>query len=401
MPLSKSLSARALVVSALGGETAPDFKVAECDDTAALLQGLSITEGAVDIGAAGTAMRFLTAYYAATPGVHVVLTGSERMLRRPIGPLVEALRTLGADISYEGQEGYPPLAIRGKKLPGGAVEINSEISSQYISALLMVAPVMRDGIALTLGGTAVSMPYIRMTLAVMERFGVEASVEGNRITVAPARYCASPGFAVEGDWSAASYWFEIQALTCGWTALEGLTEDSLQGDKALIPLYDNLGVETSFEKNPPCACLEATPDLSPRFTADMSDTPDLAQAVAVTCAMLGVPFTLTGLRSLRIKETDRIAALAAELAKVGILLDIEGDEAISWDGTRRPIAMIPEFDTYNDHRMAMALAPVAVYIPGIVIRDASVVSKSYPGFWNDLRTAGFTVEEVAETGESS
>lgn len=400
LPLSKSISNRALIINALAGAEAPLEGVADCDDTRAMLAALADPQASVvNIGAAGTAMRFLTAYFAAQPGRAVTIDGSERMRKRPIGPLVEALRAIGADIRYAGTEGFPPLEIHGRQLAGGAVSIDSGVSSQYISALLMIAPVTERGLTLTLEGEPVSTPYIRMTLGIMSAFGITGEKDGNIISIPRGSYVRPDSFTVEADWSAASYWYEIQALTCGWTALDGLTEHSLQGDSACIDLFKELGVESGFETSPCRASLEATPDLTPRFTADLSDTPDIAQTVAVTCSMLGVPFRITGLRSLRIKETDRIAALAAELLKVGVVLTIEGDDAIEWDGARRPIAEMPEFDTYDDHRMALAFAPVAVFIPGIVIKNAEVVSKSYPNYWNDLTSAGFRVEEIKEATE--
>lgn len=400
LPLSKSISNRALIINALAGAAAPLEGVADCDDTRAMLAALADPQAPdVNIGAAGTAMRFLTAYFAAQPDRIVTLDGSERMRKRPIGPLVEALRAIGADIRYAGEEGFPPLEIHGRQLAGGTVSIDSGVSSQYISALLMIAPVTESGITLTLEGEPVSTPYIRMTLDIMRAFGITGEKEGDTIRVPHGRYTLPDSFTVEADWSAASYWYEIQALTCGWTALDGLTEHSPQGDSACIGLFSQLGVETGFETAPCRADLEASPDLTPRFTADLSDTPDIAQTIAVTCSMLGVPFRISGLRSLRIKETDRIAALAAELLKVGVVLTVEGDDIIEWDGARRPLTEMPEFDTYDDHRMALAFAPVAVFIPGIVIKDAGVVSKSYPGYWNDLTAAGFRIEEIKEEAE--
>lgn len=394
LPLSKSISNRALIINALT-PGAPELKsVAQCDDTDAMATALKSGETTVDIGAAGTAMRFLTAYFAAKPGCDVILTGSDRMLERPIAPLVDALRSIGADIAYSGKEGFPPLHIKGKTLTGGNITIDAGISSQYISALMMIAPVLESGLTITLDGDIISMPYIRMTASIMEKYGISPEIEGNTITIASGTYTAPAGFEVEADWSAASYWFEIQALTCGWTALLGLHEHSCQGDSGIVDLFRDLGVETGFETEPLRASLEASPELSPRFTADLSSTPDVAQTFAVTCAMLGVPFRLSGLRSLRIKETDRIAALSQELLKVGVMVQTEGDEVIEWDGKRRPVTEIPSFDTYSDHRMAMAFAPVAVFIPGIVIKDAGVVTKSYPEFWNHLTKAGFTVENA-------
>lgn len=403
LPLSKSISNRALIINALTPGATQLTNVADCDDTKAMRSALTSSDTIVNIGAAGTAMRFLTAFYAVAEGKTITINGSERMRKRPIAPLVDALRSLGADIGYGGNEGFPPLTIKGKKLSGGEVAIDSSVSSQYISALMMIAPTMENGLAITLSGSTISQPYIRLTADIMSRYGVEATIEGNTINIPSATYSAPVDFEIEADWSAASYWFEIQALTCGWTALDGLWEQSPQGDSSIAETFRELGVECSFETAPQRAQLEASPDLTPRFVANMESTPDVAQTFAVTCAMLGVPFRISGLRSLRIKETDRIAALAAELLKVGVVLDTEkttdGDEIISWDGKRRPVGEIPEFDTYDDHRMAMAFAPVAVFIPGIVINNAEVVSKSYPGFWDDLRSAGFTVEEIAEEAQ--
>ena len=400
LPLSKSISNRALIINALTPDSTPLSKVADCDDTEAMITALSSQNNKeVNIGAAGTAMRFLTAYFAVQPGREVTLTGSDRMCNRPIAPLVDALKSIGADISYVDKDGFPPLAIKGKSLAGGTVRIDAGVSSQYISALMMIAPVLEKGLAITLEGDIISMPYIRMTAQIMEQYGVTIEIEGNRITVPHSKYTPPQNFEIEADWSAASYWFEIQALTCGWTTLSGLQEKSCQGDSSIVELFRELGVETGFEKSPLQASLEASPDLSPRFYADLSSTPDVAQTFAVTCAMLGVPFRLSGLRSLRIKETDRIDALYRELLKVGVVLETEGDEAISWDGVRRPVSEIPAFDTYSDHRMALSLAPVAVFIPGIIINDAEVVTKSYPGYWDDLRKAGFNIEDCSESTE--
>ena len=351
LPLSKSMSNRALIISALTlGSKLPE-EVAVCDDTAALTAALCSSEPTVDIGAAGTAMRFLTAYFAALPGRKVTLGGNERMSHRPIGPLVDALRSCGASISYLGEEGFPPLEIEGKRLTGGAITMRADVSSQFVSALLMVAPAMTGGLTVTL--------------------------------------------ELEADWSAATFWYEIEAITSGFVSLRGLREDSLQPDRRVADIFSSLGVDTCFEgEEPGVTDLLASPDLSPRLNVDLSDTPDAAQAIAVTCSMIGIPFRLSGLSSLKIKETDRLMALIAELEKVGVVLERIGDHTLVWDGRRRPILELPAFDTYDDHRMAMALAPVAVYLPGIVVRDIEVVSKSYPGYWDSLREAGFRLDDA-------
>lgn len=257
---------------------------------------------------------------------------------------------------------------------------------------------MQRGLRLTLVGEPASEPYMAMTLDMMRRWGASVDRQGAVIEVAPGAYRTPDGFEVEADWSAASYWYEIEALTSGWLTLRGLDRpaDSLQGDSRCAGLFTGLGVETEPEGENGGIDLVASPDVAPRFVADMADTPDIVQTVAVSCAMLGVPFRLTGVASLRIKETDRIEALRRELLKVGVIMQTEGDDCIFWESARRPVTEIPVFDTYDDHRMAMAFAPVAIYIPGAVVRDAGVVAKSYPGFWDDLRAAGFTVEEFSE-----
>lgn len=397
LPLSKSISNRALIINALAAGNNDLPAVAKCDDTDVIVKALADPSAtSVNIGAAGTAMRFLTAYYAASPGLTVELDGSERMRERPIGVLVDALRQLGADIQYTGKEGFPPLRIKGKILVGGNLSVPSDISSQYISALMMVAPVMETGLELTLVGETISMPYIRMTASMMQQAGAKIEIERNLIAIKPGGYNTGSLDAVEADWSAASYWFEIEALSSGFITLDNLRCDSIQGDCKVVEYFKNLGVTSEFNDESGNVELMGNPDQAPRITLDMTDTPDLAQTVAVTCAMLGIPFELTGLASLHIKETDRIEALANELLKVGVILDTERNDAISWDGRRRPITEMPVFDTYKDHRMAMAFAPVSLYIPGICIRDVEVVSKSYPDFWNDLRGAGFQIAEAEE-----
>lgn len=405
LPLSKSISNRALIINALTPGASPLPRVAQCDDTDAMAVALASPDAReINIGAAGTAMRFLTAFYAATERTQAVtLDGSERMRRRPIGPLVDALRTLGADIEYAGEEGFPPLVIKGRKLSGGAISIPASISSQYVSALLMAAPVMEQGLEITLEGEVMSLPYIKMTLGMMAEAGAKADMEGNVIKVGPGGYRAGSPLTVEADWSAAAFWYELDALTAGWLTIEGglrRPSESLQGDAAAEGIFLRLGVTTEWddlEEGGDCE-LSGNPDADARLDTDLRHTPDLTQPVVVTCAMLGIPFTISGLDSLRIKETDRLEALRMELAKLGLTVEITDDPlrgiTLSWDGSRKPVFEAPAFDTYDDHRMAMAFAPVAAMIPGTVIRSAEVVSKSYPGFWDALGEAGFTVEEI-------
>lgn len=395
LPLSKSESNRQLIIAALTPGAELPEPVADCDDTDALLAALRGSgKGHVNIGAAGTAMRFLTAYFAGRNGAEVTLDGSERMRQRPIAPLVDALRTLGADIEYAGAEGFPPLRIKGRELEGGEVEMDASVSSQYVSALLMIAPAMHRGLRLKLRGHIVSLPYIRMTLSLMASAGIKAvfNEDSGEISVGPGEYRAGLP-PVEGDWSAASYWFEIAAVSTDGVTLRGLRSRSLQGDAAVRSLFEVTGLESRFESNGDLH-LQLTPDAGSQLQVDLADNPDLAQTLAVTCCLLSVPFTLTGLDSLRIKETDRLAALQMELSKLGFVTDIPSEGMLQWRGVRfNPGEEIEPIETYSDHRMAMAFAPAALFYPGLQINGAEVVSKSYPQFWRHLRQVGFTIEE--------
>lgn len=396
LPLSKSISNRALVINALTDGALPLKKVAKCDDTDVMVAALSSDEACVNIGAAGTAMRFLTAYYSSQPGREIVIDGTERMRHRPIAVLVDALRACGATIEYAGEECYPPLRISGKKLHGGDITLSASVSSQYISALLMIAPTMEQGLRLTLEGDIISRPYIMMTLSMMRQWGVESEFVGNIITIAPQKY-APIDFEVEADWSAASYWYEIAALSSGDVSLCGVNSISVQGDSEISKYFEYLGITTHFDDG--MVELEPSPELVPRLNIDLSDQPDLAQTIVVTSCMLGVPFHITGLSTLKIKETDRLEALRTEMLKLGMVLTIERDSELIWDGTRRPIYEFPVIDTYEDHRMAMAFAPVSIFIPGIVINNIEVVSKSYPDYWQHLQDAGFKFQEDIEVNE--
>lgn len=394
LPRSKSVSNRLLVINALTPGALPLPPLADCDDTRVMQTALEAPEAStVDVGACGTAMRFLTALYAATPGREVTITGSERMLQRPIGTLVDALRHLGADIRYAGEEGFPPLAISGRRLKGGVVEIDAQVSSQFISALMMVAPTMEAPLELRLGGTPVSMPYIRLTAWLMEQRGVEPEFDEGLVRVPAGGYKPVAAEAVEADWSAASYWYELEALSMGAITLDGLDPASRQADVAVAAIFSQMGVTTRWQGEEGGIDLEPNPDQDPRLTVDMAACPDLVPAVAVTAALLGIPFRLTGLASLRIKECDRAAALQAELARLGIMTAL-ADNTLSWELERRPVEEMPRFDAHDDHRMAMALAPVALFVPGIVVCGAESVAKSYPDYWEHLRAAGFTLEEV-------
>lgn len=391
LPLSKSMSNRALIINALTPGARPLDKVAVCDDTDAMRNALASQEAEeINIGAAGTTMRFLTAYFAAKEGSNLLLDGSERMRHRPIKVLVEALKALGADIEYAGEEGFPPLRIRGRKLAGGELKLDSSVSSQYISALLMIAPTMKEGLKLTFMGETVSRPYILMTLKMMEDAGIESDYFDDVVTIKPQAYKPFD-FKIEGDWSAAAAWYEIDAISSGAVTIDNLARESCQGDRKLADIFERLGVTTEWEGEDGGSDLIPSPDQDARLKVDFSDTPDLAQYVIVTCVMLGIPFRFTGLSTLAIKETDRVSALTAELAKIGVMLQPESRDVVAWEGQRRPIDALPVFDTYDDHRMAMCLAPISIFLPGIIIKNVEVVAKSYPEFWDELRNAGFTL----------
>lgn len=395
LPLSKSISNRALVLAALTPGCARPERIADCTDTEVLTQALANgLTGEVNVGGAGTAMRFLTAYFAATPGSDILLDGDERMRQRPIGSLVDALRACGGEIEYAGDDGFPPLRIKGRRLKGGRVTVNATISSQFVSALLMVAPTMEEGLTLDLDGEPVSLPYILLTVGMMADRGAEIDRSPLTISVAEGRYHPVHDDA-EADWSAAAFFYEITALSAGWITLKGLRPDSRQGDRRAAEYFERLGVITApsedFEDS---VDLQPTPDLFGRLDADLSDTPDLAPALVATASLLGIPFRLTGLQSLGIKECDRLQALIEEMDKIGARLEKIRDFGLEWDGKRHPVVEIPPFDARGDHRMAMALAPAAIFIPGIVVRGAECVAKSFPSYWDSLRALGFTIEEA-------
>lgn len=397
MPSSKSVSNRALIIHALSGGGMLPQNLSDCDDTDVMIKALRDMPEVIDIKAAGTAMRFLTAYLAVTPGRHTI-TGTERMRHRPIRLLVDALRYLGAEVEYAGEEGYPPLRITGRPLDGGRIEIPGNVSSQYISALLMIGPVLRDGLRLHLTGDIISRPYIDMTLWIMGEFGAEAEwTDISTITVAPKPYAAR-GYNIENDWSAASYWYEMVALggRDSEVTLTGLMDGSKQGDSSVRYIFSLLGVKTTFgtteEGVPTTVRLSRNGHCVPRLEYDFINSPDLAQTFVVCCAALGVPFRFTGLQTLRIKETDRIEALKREMGKLGyVLRDVEGRELV-WSGERCEPLPDAAVDTYDDHRMALAFAPLAMKWGRVRINNPHVVTKSYPHFWNDLKSSGFAID---------
>lgn len=393
LPASKSISNRALILNALSYSPYDIRNLSDCDDTAVLLRALNSNDCHFDIKAAGTAMRFLTAFLSKIVGEWTI-TGTERMKNRPIKLLVDALNSVGARIEYMEKEGYPPLRIYGSALQGGEVALAGNVSSQYISALLMVAPLMEKGLTLHLEGEVISRPYILLTLYLMSRYGVRAEWTGNTIRVEPQSY-KPVAFTVESDWSAASYWYEMMSLSSSaFIELKGLFRHSPQGDSGGAKLFSQLGVGSRYtSKGVELFHKVNRPD---SFVVDLVNMPDLAQTFVVTCVLLGIPFCFEGLRSLKIKETDRIAALINECRKLGYVLTEPREGTLAWDGTRCEPEPNPQIATYEDHRMAMAFAPVALVRPeGITIRDVEVVSKSYPHFWDDLKVAGFQLIPVS------
>ena len=403
LPASKSISNRALVINALSGSKEVPENLSDCDDTDVMVAALSDMPYEINIKAAGTAMRFTSALLSVSEGEEHVITGTDRMKHRPIEVLVNALRNLGADIEYVGEEGFPPLKIRGKQLAGGLLEIPGNVSSQYISALLMIGPRLTNGLTLHLTGDIISRPYIEMTICTMQEFCADVEwIDPSTIRVNAGGYKERP-FFIENDWSASSYWYEMAALmnvaniqhpsTKSQITLTGLMDGSRQGDSAIRYMFSVLGVKTSFATRkklvPTNVALKAQKCTMPRFDFDFINQPDLAQTLVVCTALMGIPFRFSGLQTLRIKETDRIAALKKEMKKLGYVLDDSEEGVLSWDGTRCEPEAEPAIDTYEDHRMAMAFAPAAILFPGLIINNPEVVSKSYPRFWEDLKASGF------------
>lgn len=380
-------------MQALSGGIPELGNLSESDDTNVLKNAVKQASAVKDIGHAGTAMRFLTAFLS-TRDEKVILTGSDRMKQRPVGALVDALRVLGAEIAYLGKKGCAPLEIAGGLRKGGSITVDGGISSQFISALMMIGPVLEGGLQISLSGDVVSASYIRMTLSLMQKGGIEASFNGREISIPEGTYNFG-SFVVESDWSGASYWFMIAALMPGSKiTLPNLEKDSLQGDAVLTTLYKSLGVESRMENH--SLILQSGGEvLSNFFEYDFTACPDLAQTLAATLCALGLPFHFTGTRTLRVKETDRVAALQVELGKFGFLIEAdEGGDSIRWNGKRGEAENNPVIETYHDHRMAMAFAPLAIPFGEVHVNDPMVVTKSYPDFWQDLKIAGFSISTL-------
>ena len=384
---SKSESNRLLILQALFPALELQ-NLSNSDDTQAMARGLSSAAETIDIGHAGTTMRFLTSYFATTPGAEKILTGSKRMQERPIKILVDALRAIGADIEYVKNEGYPPLRISGKKITVDSVELAANVSSQYITSLMLIAPKLPKGLTIHLVGEITSIPYINMTCSLLQKVGVQATFEGQTIQVFPQEKIMPKKVEVESDWSSASYHFSMAALADNaQISIKNYVSDSLQGDSVLVEIYKQMGVSSSFDGN--TLHLKNNGAVQSHLTLDLVKAPDIAQTIAVTCFGLGISCDLTGLHTLKIKETDRLVALDTELSKLGADIRVTND-SLHLAARKKSINENVAIDTYHDHRMAMAFAPLGIKVP-IYINDADVVSKSYPTFWNDLRSLGFSI----------
>ena len=388
---SKSESNRLLILQKLFPEISIE-NISDSDDSVHLKHALSTKETLIDIGHAGTAMRFLIGYFASKQNSEVVLTGSERMQQRPIGVLVEALKDLGAEISHEAKEGYPPVRIKGKAITKDNVQINGNVSSQYISSLILMGTHLEKGLTIELIGKITSIPYIEMTLSLLNQLGIETHFEGNTIKVLPAKQLQKQTVVVESDWSSASYFYSVAAFSEVGSAIQlsAYKKESLQGDSCLAEIYTHFGVETIFDQNTIILKKVREPNMG-LLTLDLKNAPDIAQTIAVTCFGLGIACHLTGLHTLKIKETDRLEALEAELKKLGAVIAITNESlSLSISEVMNTNVAIK---TYNDHRMAMAFAPLAFKVP-IAILNAEVVSKSYQKFWTDIQQIGIQFKEL-------
>lgn len=393
LPASKSISNRVLIINALSYSPFQVGNLSDSDDTRVLEEVLNSNSDKFNIGHAGTAMRFLTAFLSKVVG-RWEITGSERMQQRPIKILVDALNQLGAKIEYIDQEGYPPLRIFGSNMKGGKLELDGSISSQYISALLMIAPTIEGGLTLSLINKITSASYIDLTLKLMAMFGIKYQWEGNIITIPEQEYQAIP-YTIEADWSSASYWYQLAVLAEDIDILlKGLELESLQGDCAQAKWFETFGIASKQEGNA-VRLTKTSKELPSTYLQNFVENPDIAQTFAVMCVCKQIPFHFSGLETLKIKETDRINALITELGKLGAILFEPKHGELAWDGKldQSKFNSLVTIDTYHDHRMALAFAPVALVNGGIQINDPLVVTKSYPRFWNDLESLGFQIKD--------
>jgi 3-phosphoshikimate 1-carboxyvinyltransferase len=391
LPSSKSISNRLQIIQALSAEKIQIHNLSDSDDTQVMLKAFQNNSEIIDIHHAGTSMRFLTAYFAAT-GQQKIITGSDRMKNRPIQALVTALNGLGAEITYLEKEGFPPLKTSGKPLTGSEISIKGNISSQFITALLLVAPCLPNGLTIHISDKLISESYVNMTLGLMKDFGVEHTWQGNTIHINRQAY-KGKDITVESDWSGASYWYQIAALSqeCD-IVIHGLSENSLQGDAAIAGLFGKLGIVSNYKDNK--VYLSKKPCTIKHFEFDFINNPDMIQTFVVTLCLMGITFKISGADTLRVKETDRIAALQNEMKKLGFIISEPITGTLEWNGTRTSPTQHIAIDTYNDHRMALAFAPVALTLNQIVINDAMVVTKSYPSFWDHLKNVGFTITSL-------
>lgn len=390
LPFSKSISNRLLVIHAFANHAFRIFNLSESDDTRHMSHAFESGDDVVNIGHAGTAMRFLTAYFAAA-GIEKTITGSDRMKNRPIGELVNALNSLGAEITYTEKQGFPPLKTSGKILKGDSISLKGSISSQYITALLLIAPVLPNGLTINITDHLISSSYVKLTLQMMKFFGIESTWEGNRITIAHQDY-KPKDYTVEADWSGASYWYQLAMLAESVEiTLHGLFSDSAQGDAAIAELFNRTGVETRYENNK--VIISKSADICNFFEADFINTPDMVQTFVVALCLRGIPFRISGAQTLRIKETDRVFALQKEMAKFGFTIREPEPGVLTWDGKKGAALEYIAIETYDDHRMALAFAPAALHYPGMVINNAEVVTKSYPQYWEQLKAFGAVLGE--------
>lgn len=392
LPPSKSISNRALIIQALCQSKPKLLNLSQSSDTQSLVQALQTTSKTIDIGDAGTSMRFLTAYLSQQEGSYI-LTGSDRMKERPIGHLVEALNSIGADINYLEKDGFPPLAINGKALEGGKVDISTSVSSQFVSALLLIAPTLKKGLSLSLKGELLSKPYIKMTLDIMRYFGIQSSWINNTIQVEPQNY-VSKDLKVESDWSALA--FILQAMSIAKSAqvsISGLSKDSWQGDSYVLNLFEKFGLQYKF-KDEKLYLKKLNKDLNGDYNVNLIDTPDLAQAYCCTLSALSKSAKIKGLNNLKLKESHRLKALHMELNKIGQHSRYSEDTI----QLKSSVLHTPteSFDSHNDHRMAMCLAPFALLFD-IKIKNIEVVNKSYPSYWEDLKKMGFTISPLTHS----
>lgn len=403
LPCSKSEYARRILISAYGGYELPEVPSGSCEDVKVLYNALSLsTENAhldktgdkcpsltLHLGLSATALRFLTTYFAMQAGATVVLDGEEGLRHRPMGVLVEALRSLGAEIQYLDKEGFAPIRIIGKELAGGEVILDPGISSQWLSSLMLGAPYMTNSLTIKMISEPPSFPYITLTAREMAKAGVDAEVERLKITVPRGSYREISG-ELSRDWGCAAFWYEICAMSAGWATLKGLEDDKLQADSMARTIFERLGVVTEFTEEG--AELSASPEMYSRLDFYARDCPDVVPAAAVCACTLGVPFKISGVTALAYKETDRLKCLAEELSKTGCHIEISPNGVMEWNGRGVPVREMPVLDTHGDHRLAMALAAISIFVPGIWLRDPECVAKSWPGYWDSLRRAGFNIE---------